>query len=105
MFSDQRISSGPASQLADAINTFSRLHPENYFALDTVTYQGGNETPQPRLWVRLRNDPTKDPVTELANSAEIAHCTTDTGRLVDIFLGKPEERDIKPAIIFLEEEK
>lgn len=108
MFNENRLSKGPASQLANAIHTFKEKNSDDFFALETVVYQGGSETPQEKLWVRLMKvDELRDRVaiTTLANGSQIAHCVTETGRHVDIILGTPEERSIQPAMIILEEDK
>lgn len=108
MFSENRLSKGPASQLANAIHTFRENESDDFFALETVIYRDGSEIPQEKLWARLMKEDElrgRVAITTLADESEIAHCITDTGRHVDIMLGTPEARSAQPAMIILEEEK
>lgn len=88
-----------ADDLERIIDHFNTELPKDFFKLDMVLYRPGREESEVRLqflWVKAR---TVTRVTRLADGVEIVHCVSDGGRAVDIELGVPGGREIRPARI------
>lgn len=87
-----------AQDVLDALITFARRSPNEFLALEMVSYESGAEHVHPALFVRLDEPGGK---TTLADKSEILHCLTDSGREVSVVIGKPDEREFQPARILV----
>lgn len=77
---------------------FARNTPEEFCALEMVSYWNGAEIAHPAVFVRLDEPNSK---TTLADNSEILHCLTDSGRKVSVMIGRPQDRELQPAVILL----
>lgn len=87
-----------AQAVANAVAYFLSHPPDvRFFRLDAVPPDRQSDVTT--FWVRPRQE---RPITDLADGVEIAHCVTKDGKRLDIVLGLPVEREIKPAALIVE---
>jgi hypothetical protein len=83
----------------------------DYLPLEVVTIRGSQEVQHKTLHIKLRTEvETREPdeseiardsvgIISLANGVRIAHCITEDGRRIDVWLGKPEEREERAFVL------
>ena len=94
-------SGSSAQEVLEALIHFAKNQPNDWYALEMVSYRGGEESIEPILAIMLEEGGAK---TTLADGSEILHCITDDGRKVSIVLGLPAARGINTAQILVQPE-
>lgn len=82
---------------------FEHPEDENFFEL-ILAHDPSDETKDEIVHIRLVDD-INARVVPLANRREIVRCITSSGRHLDIMFGHEAEREIEPAMVFLEAEQ
>lgn len=113
MYAANLFTQNSAADVETDIHRHQSLGSDDYLPLAVVTVRGNQEVQHKTLRIKLRTEVnTREPddstiareaigIISLANNVRIAHCITDDNRRLDVWLGKPEEREER-AVVLLE---